>query len=99
MGGGLASLNANTHGVALAATAAFGLGYGLITPGTNLFVAELGGPKSASLLGRLNFAWGAGAMVCSPLIYLALRHNGLPSLLTGAAIVAGILLLCLSCVS
>jgi len=41
MGGGLASLNANTHGVALTATAAFGLGYGLITPGTNLFVAEL----------------------------------------------------------
>src|SRR6202158_3595227 len=32
MGGGLASLNANTHGVALTATAAFGLGYGVITP-------------------------------------------------------------------
>jgi len=28
MGGGLASLDANTHGVALTATAAFGLGYG-----------------------------------------------------------------------
>jgi len=99
MGGGLASLNANTHGVALAATAAFGLGYGLITPGTNLFVAELGGPKSASLLSQLNFAWGAGAMVCSPLIALALKHNGLASLLTGAAIFGGILMLGLSFVS
>jgi len=48
MGGGLAGLNADTHVVALTATAAFGLGYGLITPGTNLFVAELGAAKSAS---------------------------------------------------
>src|SRR5882724_10878897 len=55
MGGGLACLNADTHSLALAATAAFGLGYGLITPGTNLFVAELGGAKSASLLNLLNF--------------------------------------------
>src|SRR5436309_13767119 len=47
MGGGLASLNADTHGVVLSATAAFGLGYGLMTPGTNLFVAELVGAKSA----------------------------------------------------
>src|SRR5256886_14950445 len=85
MGGGLASLNADTHAVALTATAAFGLGYGLITPGTNLFVAELGGAKSASLLNQLNFAWGAGAMNCSPLIALALKRNGLGILLAGTA--------------
>jgi MFS transporter, FHS family, glucose/mannose:H+ symporter len=99
MGGGLASLNAETHGVALTATAAFGLGYGLITPGTNLFVAELGGAKSASLLNQLNFAWGAGAMACSPLIALALKRNGLASLLTGTAIFGGILVLGLLFVS
>jgi MFS transporter, FHS family, glucose/mannose:H+ symporter len=91
MGGGLASLDANTHGVALAATAAFGLGYGLITPGTNLFVAELGGAKSASLLNQLNFAWGAGAMACSPLIALALKRNGLAMLLAGTAVFGAIL--------
>jgi FHS family glucose/mannose:H+ symporter-like MFS transporter len=91
MGAGLASLNADTLQVALAATAAFGLGYGLITPGTNLFVAELGGAQSASLLNQLNFAWGAGAMACSPLIALALKRNGLNILLTGAAIFGGIL--------
>jgi len=90
MGGGLASLNANTHGVALTATAAFG---------TNLFVAELGGTKSASLLNQLNFAWGAGAMACSPLIALALKHDGLASLLTGTAIFGGILMLGLLFVS
>jgi MFS transporter, FHS family, glucose/mannose:H+ symporter len=91
MGAGLASLNASTHGVALAATASFGLGYGLITPGTNLFVAELGGAKSASLLNQLNFAWGAGAMACSPLIALALKRNGLAILLAGTAVFGAIL--------
>jgi FHS family glucose/mannose:H+ symporter-like MFS transporter len=99
MGGGLACLNADTHGVALTATAAFGLGYGLITPGTNLFIAELGGAKSASLLSQLNFAWGAGAMACSPLIALALKRNGLGILLTGAAVFGEILVLGLLFVS
>jgi MFS transporter, FHS family, glucose/mannose:H+ symporter len=93
MGGGLASLNADTHALALAATAAFGLGYGLITPGTNLFVAELGGTKSASLLNLLNFTWGAGAMACSPLIALALRRNAVGSLLVGFAIFGGFIVL------
>jgi fucose permease len=93
MGGGLACLNANTHSVALAATAAFGLGYGLITPGTNLFVAELGGAKSASLLNQLNFAWGVGAMGCSPLIALALKHNVLAKLLASFGIYGGVLVL------
>src|SRR5207249_5666426 len=93
MGGGLAALNADTHGVALTATAAFALRYGLITPGTNLFVAELGGVKSASLLNQLNFAWGAGAMICSPLIALALKRNGLGILLAGTAVFGGVLVL------
>jgi fucose permease len=99
MGGGLACLNATTHGVALAATAAFGLGYGLTTPGTNLFVAELGGAESASLLNQLNFAWGAGAMICSQLIALALKRDGLDILLAGTAIFGGILVLGLLFVS
>jgi MFS transporter, FHS family, glucose/mannose:H+ symporter len=99
MGGGLASLNADAYPVALAATAAFGLGYGLTTPGTNLFVAELAGAKSASLLNQLNFAWGAGAMVCSPLIALALKRNDLGMLLGGSAIFSGILVLGLLFVS
>jgi fucose permease len=64
-----------------------------------LFVAELGGAKSASLLNQLNFAWGAGAMACSPLIALALKHDGLASLLTGTAIFGGILMLGLLFVS
>jgi fucose permease len=93
MGGGLAGLNANSYLDALGATIVFGSGYGLITPGTNLFVAELGGEKSASLLNQLNFAWGVGAMVCSPLVAFALRHNSLPGLLVGFALFGGLLAL------
>src|SRR5713101_7928247 len=93
MGAGLAFLNADAYRVALAATAAFGLGYGLITPGTNLFVAELGGAKSASLLNLLNFTWGAGAMACSPLIALALRRDAVGCLLVGFAIFGGFIVL------
>src|SRR5216684_5801247 len=96
MGAGLAFLNADAYRVALAATAAFGLGYGLITPGTNLFVAELGGAKSASLLNQLNFAWGAGAMICSILIAFALKHNAISILLAATAIFGGILVVGLS---
>src|SRR5258708_18288028 len=96
MGGGLACLNADTRVVALAATAAFGLGYGLITPGTNLFVAELGGAKSASLLNQLNVEWGAGAMICSVLIAFALKHNAISILLAATAIFGGILVVGLS---
>jgi len=91
IGYGLAILNASTHVNALAATAAFGLGYGLITPGTNLYVAEAGGARSASLLNLLNFTWGVGAMACSPLIAMALRNNRLPGLLISYAIFGGLL--------
>jgi len=95
MGFGLATLNASTHVNALASAAALGLGYGLITPGTNLYVAEAGGTRSASLLNLLNFAWGAGAMACSPLIALALRNSRLPNLLIGYAIFGALLALAL----
>jgi FHS family glucose/mannose:H+ symporter-like MFS transporter len=95
IGYGLATLNASTHVNALAATAAFGLGYGLITPGTNLYVAEAGGARGASLLNLLNFTWGVGAMACSPLIALALRRNWLPGLLIGYAIFGAGLVLAL----
>lgn len=91
IGLGLAGLNASTHLNALAATAAFGLGYGFITPGTNLYVAEAGGARSASLLSLLNFTWGLGAMACSPLIAMALRTGRLPGLLLSYAIFGGLL--------
>jgi FHS family glucose/mannose:H+ symporter-like MFS transporter len=85
MGGGLAFLNADTHILALAATATFGFGYGLLTAGTNLLVAELGGVRSASLVSLLNFMWGVGAMTCPLLVAFALRHNRITLMLLGCA--------------
>jgi FHS family glucose/mannose:H+ symporter-like MFS transporter len=93
MGAGLAALNAGSHGFALAATASFGCGYGLVIPGTNLLVAEAGGKRSASLLNLLNFTWGAGAVACSPLVLLALKNMRLPVLLAGLAICGGLMVL------
>jgi fucose permease len=95
MGYGLATLNASTHANALAATAAFGLGYGLITPGTNLYVAETGGARRASLLNLLNFTWGVGAMACSPMIAMALRNDRLSGFLIGYGIFGALLALAL----
>jgi MFS transporter, FHS family, glucose/mannose:H+ symporter len=91
MAAGLVGLNADAHAVALAATAAFGLGYGFITPGTNLYVAEAGGARSASYLSVLNLCWGIGAMICSPLIALALKNNAITPLLIGLGVVGAFL--------
>jgi MFS transporter, FHS family, glucose/mannose:H+ symporter len=81
-GMGLSLLNAPTHEQALIATACFGVGYGMVTPPTNLSAAEAGGERSAGLVSLLNFAWGIGAVACSPLILLALRHQFLSALLS-----------------
>jgi MFS transporter, FHS family, glucose/mannose:H+ symporter len=85
---GLALLNAHTHAVALVATATFGVGYGMVTPPTNLSAAEAGGERSAGLVSLLNFAWGIGAVSCSPLILLALRRQFLSALLLNLAVCA-----------
>jgi len=92
-GVGLAALNTNSHAFALAATASFGCGYGLVIPGTNLLVAQAGGKRSASLLNLLNFMWGTGAIACSPLVLLALEHMRLPVLLAGLGISGGLMVL------
>jgi len=84
-GAGLALLNAPTHSLALAGTATFGLGYGIVVPPTNLAAAEAGGAGMVSLL---NFAWGIGAVACSPLVMLALRHQFLPAFLLALAFCA-----------
>ncbi|HEX4543534.1 MAG TPA: MFS transporter [Candidatus Acidoferrum sp.] len=93
MGCGLVGLNADTRFLVMVACAGFGLGYGLLTSGTNLFVAELGGAKSASLLNLLNFTWGLGATSCSSLIAMALARHGLPVLLVGLGIFGGLIVL------
>jgi MFS transporter, FHS family, glucose/mannose:H+ symporter len=69
---GLALLNAPTHALALVATGLFGLGYGIVVPPTNLAGAEV---RGAAMVSLLNFAWGIGAVACSPLVMVALKHQ------------------------
>src|SRR5690349_5332163 len=73
LGIGFALLNAPTFALALAASGIYGLGYGFATPGTNLWVGESYGARRASALSIINLAWGAGAIVSSPLAMLAMR--------------------------
>jgi fucose permease len=87
MGIGFAFFDAPYYTMALAASAFFGVGYGLMTPGTNLWVAESYGDRRASALNVANLMWGVGAISCSPLVLLALRHHQVRLLLhvVGAA--------------
>ncbi len=81
IGAGLATINTGSMNVVLFALGALGVGYGLVVPPTNLAVAEIGGARSASLVSLVNFAWGAGAVSCSPLVLLALKKDFLPEFL------------------
>ena len=85
VGIGLATVNTSSITVVVLALGALGIGYGLVVPPTNLAVAEIGGAKSASLVSLVNFAWGAGAVSCSPLVLLALKNGLLPAFLFVAA--------------
>jgi FHS family glucose/mannose:H+ symporter-like MFS transporter len=91
IGGGLATVNTSSMTVVLFALGALGVGYGLVVPPTNLAVAEIGGARSASLVSLVNFAWGAGAVSCSPLVLLALKNGFLPQFLIFFAGFGGLL--------
>jgi len=81
MGIGFAGFDAPYYQLALAASALFGVGYGLMTPGTNLWVAETYGDRRASALNIANLTWGIGAISCSPLVLLAVRTHHVHALL------------------
>jgi FHS family glucose/mannose:H+ symporter-like MFS transporter len=91
IGAGLASISTSSMTVVQLALGALGIGYGLVVPPTNLAVAEIGGARSASLVSLVNFAWGAGAVSCSPLVLLALKNAFLPTFLYFFAGVGGLL--------
>lgn len=88
---GIAALNAPSHGLALAATAIYGSGYGLLVPATNLWVAEYSGHRRAAALNLLNLAWGLGAIVCPILVLYAVRNQHFSGLLWSVAAGASVL--------
>ena len=87
LGLGFALLNAPTFMLALVASGIYGLGYGLVTPGTNLWVGESYGERRATALNIMNLTWGVGAISSSPLAMLTVRTGHVAFLLY---VVAGI---------
>ena len=77
LGLGVAGLTSHTVFAALAAAFVFGFGYGMLTPGTNLYIAETGGARRASAVSLVNFTWGIGAVACPLLVSFALRGHHL----------------------
>ncbi|HEX2665581.1 MAG TPA: MFS transporter [Candidatus Acidoferrum sp.] len=95
LGLGFALLNAPSFVLALAASGLYGLGYGLATPGTNLWVGESYGARRASALNVMNLAWGAGAISSSPLAMLAMRTSHVSLLLNVVGVLGVVLALVL----
>ena len=87
LGIGFALLNAPTFSLALCASGLYGLGYGFVTPGTNLWVAESYGDRRASALNVANLTWGLGALSSSPLAMYTLRKGQVTTLLYVIALV------------
>ncbi len=57
--------------------ACLAFGYGMLTPGTNLYIAETGGARRAAAVSLVNFTWGIGAVACPLLISFALHGHHL----------------------
>jgi fucose permease len=95
LGLGFALLNAPSFVLALAASGLYGLGYGLATPGTNLWVGESYGARRASALNVMNLAWGAGAISSSLLAWLAIRTSHVSLLLNVVGVLGVVLALVL----
>jgi fucose permease len=81
MGIGFAMWAAPSYFLALCASAFFGIGYGLSTPGTNLWVAETYGDSRASALNVMNLAWGVGAIMSSALAKISIKTDHVSLLL------------------
>jgi MFS transporter, FHS family, glucose/mannose:H+ symporter len=75
MAAGVAGLTSSSQLMALASTAAYGFGFGLTIPATNLCIAEIAGACRSAALNLLNMAYGAGAIAC-PILMLAGLNAG-----------------------
>lgn len=65
---GCAGLNFVSRLETPAAIFVYGVGIGLAIPTVNLFIVKLNERKSSSALNIINFFWGAGAILCKPLV-------------------------------
>lgn len=83
---GAAGLSSTHQQIALFSTAAYGFGFGLTIPATNLCIAEIAGARRAAALNLLNMAYGAGAIACPILMLVGLSAGRLNEVLFAIAI-------------
>src|SRR5437868_2617060 len=65
---GLVTMNSGSLWLCAAGFIINGLGIGLTLPAINLLILEMTDTGAGAALSRLNFCWGAGAIVCKPFI-------------------------------
>jgi MFS transporter, FHS family, glucose/mannose:H+ symporter len=86
MAAGVAGLTSASRHIALFSTAAYGFGFGLTIPATNLCIAEIAGARRSAALNLLNMAYGAGAIACPVLMLVGLNAGRLREVLFAIAI-------------
>lgn len=77
MAAGVAGLAAGPWSAGMLSVLIYGMGLGVTIPATNLLISEMNPTRRAAALNLLNLAWGAGAVLCPPIIALQLRAGGL----------------------
>ena len=85
MAAAVVCLGVNSWGIGLLSVFSSGFALGLITPATNLLVAEINSERRAAALNILSVAWALGAVACPPLIALFARDGLLLRPLIGLA--------------
>lgn len=73
---GAAALNSGPWSLGLAAMFCCGVGIGVGVPASNLWTGAITPDRRAAALSLLNAAWGLGAVLCAPMLALALRASG-----------------------
>ena len=85
---GVSTLGFGTWTTAMFSVGVYGLGLGLIIPGTNLLVAEATAGRASAALSWLSLAWGIGAVLFPLLAAAFLRIHRLTFLLLALGAVA-----------
>lgn len=82
---GVALLLAGPRMLGMISIAAYGAGFGLTVPASNLLVAEVNPLRRSATLNLLNFCWSTGAVSCPFLVAAAAKHNAVLLLLLAVA--------------
>lgn len=97
MAAGILMMNSGSFVVCLLGFTVNGIGIGLSLPSINMLILEMSRDRVASALSVLNFCWGAGAIICKPLVdqFSTADNIGLTTYLLAVPLIFGSLALVL----